>query len=387
MAAMGITRLASTTGLDRVGIPVCAAVRPNSRSVSVAQGKGATVEAAAVSALMEAAEVFHAEDVDGRAHAASCAELDARGERYLLHGLGRTARPLGRRTRLRWIEGFELRTGSPCWVPLELVSTDYRLPRAADAGLFAASTNGLASGNHLVEAAISGLCELVERDAAALWAVRGWAERAGRRVDPLSVGDASCLDLVASFLRAGLTPRLWDMTTDIGIPAFLCRVSDPRAGAGALPGVACGYGCHPDRGVALARALLEAAQSRLTRIAGARDDLGPDDYTVEEAPEVWEALLDLGPGDGPSGGATPRRFAAVPTFGSDDLAQDLAWLLERLEGAGLGPAVAVDLTDPRFGIPVLRLVVPGLEGVASHPDYRPGRRAKVLAGTGEGRAR
>jgi ribosomal protein S12 methylthiotransferase accessory factor len=40
---MGVTRIANVTGLDRIGIPVAIAVRPNSRSVSVAQGKGQTV--------------------------------------------------------------------------------------------------------------------------------------------------------------------------------------------------------------------------------------------------------------------------------------------------------------------------------------------------------
>jgi ribosomal protein S12 methylthiotransferase accessory factor len=36
-ARMGITRLGNITGLDRIGIPVAIAVRPNSRSVSVSQ--------------------------------------------------------------------------------------------------------------------------------------------------------------------------------------------------------------------------------------------------------------------------------------------------------------------------------------------------------------
>ncbi len=60
-AAMGITRLGNITGLDRIGIPVAVAVRPNSRSVSVAQGKGLDLPQAMASALMEACEGFHAE--------------------------------------------------------------------------------------------------------------------------------------------------------------------------------------------------------------------------------------------------------------------------------------------------------------------------------------
>ena len=60
---MGITRLGNITGLDRIGIPVAIAVRPNSRSVSVAQGKGLEMPQAMASALMEACETFHAEQI------------------------------------------------------------------------------------------------------------------------------------------------------------------------------------------------------------------------------------------------------------------------------------------------------------------------------------
>ena len=62
MAAMGITRLADLTGLDRIGVPVFAAVRPNARSVATSQGKGLAQDAARVGALMEAVESWHAVD-------------------------------------------------------------------------------------------------------------------------------------------------------------------------------------------------------------------------------------------------------------------------------------------------------------------------------------
>src|SRR5580700_6499547 len=67
---MGITRLGNITGLDRIGIPVAIAVRPNSRSVSVSQGKGLELPQAMASALMEACEGFHAEEIGPCRHAA-----------------------------------------------------------------------------------------------------------------------------------------------------------------------------------------------------------------------------------------------------------------------------------------------------------------------------
>ena len=63
MARLGITRLANVTGLDRVGIPVVMAMRPNSRSVAVSQGKGVDLDAAKASALMESVESWHAERI------------------------------------------------------------------------------------------------------------------------------------------------------------------------------------------------------------------------------------------------------------------------------------------------------------------------------------
>lgn len=38
LPALGITRIANVTGLDRIGMPVVMVCRPNSRSLAVAQG-------------------------------------------------------------------------------------------------------------------------------------------------------------------------------------------------------------------------------------------------------------------------------------------------------------------------------------------------------------
>src|ERR1700733_2330877 len=58
---VGVTRIADHTGLDTIGIPVIAAIRPMARSLSTQHGKGATPAAARVSAVMEAIETFTAE--------------------------------------------------------------------------------------------------------------------------------------------------------------------------------------------------------------------------------------------------------------------------------------------------------------------------------------
>jgi hypothetical protein len=38
----------------------------------------------------------------------------------------------------------------------------------------------------------------------------------------------------------------------------------------------------------------------------------------------------------------------------------------------------VDLTMPEFNLPVVKIVIPGLEGVPDGPDYVPGARAQAV---------
>jgi len=369
---MGITRLGNITGLDRIGIPVAIAVRPNSRSVSVSQGKGLELPQAMASALMEACEGFHAEEIGPCRHAAY-REL-SRTETVVDPGtLCAGGRPFHPGAAIAWIEGYDLLRREPCWVPAEIVHTDYTL-RQPD-GHFLAGSNGLASGNHPVEAINAALYEVVERDAVALWIARPLRRRADCVLDPASVDDPDCRGLLAKYEAAEIAVRVWDVTTDIGIAAFLCEIRDLSAGDPQRLRRFHGSGCHADRAIALSRALTEAAQTRLTYIAGIRDDLSPAEYREAPGAEIGDALLDALARE-----TAPASFGTVPSFAADDLAEDLRWAPGRLAAVSLGRAVAVDLSRPDLAIPVVRLVIPGLEWDPHHPNYRPGRRAREIAG-------
>jgi YcaO-like protein with predicted kinase domain len=367
---MGITRLGNITGLDRIGIPVVTAVRPNSRSVSVSQGKGLDLTQATASALMEAIEGFHAEEVaEGRR--ASYREVAAEAAVVDPLTLCSTGRPFDAGAEICWLEGYDLLRQEPCRVPAELIHTDYTQPLD---GYFLAGSNGLASGNHPVEAIGSAICELVERDAVAVWSASGVRAQAGRSLDIDSVDDADCRTLLAKFGEAGMAVRLWNVTTEIGIAAFVCDIRDLSEGDPSRLRRFHGAGCHPDRAIALSRALTEAAQTRLTYIAGIRDDLLPAEYEEPPNADIVDALLDALRRE-----SEPHALRDVPSFPADDLDQDLRWVLERLRAAGIGRVVAVDLTRPEFAIPVVRLVIPGLEGDIKHPHYTPGARARRAA--------
>jgi YcaO-like protein with predicted kinase domain len=367
---MGITRLGNITGLDRIGIPVAVAIRPNSRSVSASQGKGIDLTQAMASAMMEAIEGFHAEEV-GEGQCASYRALAVNSRVVDPDMLCGTGQSFDIDVPIRWLEGCDLLTREPCWLPAEIVHTDYTQPLD---GYFLAGSNGLASGNHLVEAVSSAICELIERDAVAVWSASGIRARAQRSVDIASIDDPDCLGLLAKYDKAGIAVRLWNVTTDIGIAAFVCDICDRSVREPRQLRYFHGAGCHPDRVIALVRALTEAAQTRLTYITGIRDDLLPLEYEEPPTADIVDALLDALRQE-----SWPHSFHEVPSFAADDLAQDLRHELECLRSAGITRVVTVDLTRPDFCIPVVRVVIPGLEGDIKHPHYLPGARARRVA--------
>jgi len=75
----------------------------------------------------------------------------------------------------------------------------------------------------------------------------------------------------------------------------------------------------------------------------------------------------------------PRSFLESPHWDSDTLDADVEWELERLRAAGVKRVVAIDLAKEAFGLPVVRVVIPGLEAISEMPRYLPGLRARAMA--------
>jgi YcaO-like protein with predicted kinase domain len=275
---------------------------------------------------------------------------------------------------LLWIEGTDLGSAEPIWVPYEVVHTNYTFPQVTGSGCFAMTSNGLASGNHLLEAISHGICEVVERDATTLWTLGGAARQAEMRLDLTTIDDPGCCWVLERFAQARIEVAVWETTTDVGIPAFLCVIAERDADPLRSLYTGAGMGCHPTRGVALLRALTEAAQSRATLIAGSRDDCYRVGYEEGRHPDVLRAQR----AQLAAAGAL-RNFRAVPSWESDSLAEDIAWELERLSAVGCEQVIMVDLTRPEFRLSVARMIIPGLEGPEEKlPDYVPGARARAV---------
>ncbi len=355
LPACGITRLANVTGLDRIGIPVWMCVRPNGRSLAVSQGKGTTHELAQASAVMEAIESFHAEHAPPPVLVASCR---AARRRHAVLGPRRFTPGLRWRTfsddrDLCWSAATDLASGEPLLLPHVRVTLDWSHPHP-DAGLLQVTSTGLASGNSRAEALCHALFEVIERDAEWRWQrSSSAAERAGE-IDPTTVDTPHLRAILDRLAAAEVQVRMHDITSRVGIPVFACEIHD--AGPVGRIGPFGGYGCHLSPEIALSRAVTEAVQSRLTYIAGSRDDMYPASYE---------------PGN-PAAAGTPAasptrdfRRAVTPPMGTT-FEEDLQITRGLLREAGMDRVAAVDLTHPEIGIPVVMAVVPGMRETDGH---------------------
>jgi YcaO-like protein with predicted kinase domain len=373
---MGITRIANVTGLDYLGIPVVMVARPNSRVLAVTQGKGVDLDHAKASGVMEAVESYHGERIRLPLMLMTCSEiarLHAVVDPAMLPSVPDSL--YHPNLPILWIEGFDLISRSPIWLPYESVHVNFSLPLPQGSGCFASSTNGLASGNHILEAISSGICEVVERDADALWLHADEGTRQGRRVDLATIDDERSRWILDKYRQAQMAVEVWDTTSDIGIPSFRCHIYESDDNPNDAQGTFFGAGCHPSRSVAMLRALTEAAQSRLTYISGSRDDIERRDYRRPGDETPAERRKREEPTVRPS-----RRFQATASGDTETLNDDLRWELSQLQAAGLTQVIVVDLTVPEFNLPVVKVVIPGLEGVPDGPEYIPGMRAQAVMG-------
>ncbi|GAA2679906.1 MULTISPECIES: YcaO-like family protein [Actinosynnema] len=340
----GITRVARLTGLDSLGLPVWTAVRPAATTLSTSQGKGITDLLAKVSAVAEAIELWHVEQPP---------PVFARGPaREIAPDCPLAALPLRRDLPGQvlagvvwdWMAGVGLCDGQAVLLPVDLVRRRTARP-AWTPDLLRATSTGLACGSSREEALLHALYEVVERDVLHRDTLTRAAARTPVDLNTVPAGPGrEVLDLIAA---ARFSVEASAVTGPYRLPVVLaCLWSEDH------PALFAGAGCHGDPQIALTRALTEAAQSRLTVLAGTRDDL-PGDYGPLDAPTrptppaVPGARVDWARA---IGGCDPPRGGFAARVGE---------VAERVRAVTGHQPVALDLTLPGEPVHTVQVICPG----------------------------
>lgn len=212
-----------------------------------------------------------------------------------------------------------------------------------------ANSNGCAAGSSIEDAVLQALLELVERDAVAIW----WYNRTPvPGVDLDSFRDRwidECREV-----HAGLGREVWllDVTADLGVPVM---VALSRRTDGGREDVMLGCGAHLDPRIAARRALTELNQC-MPMVCGATDldSFDTDTRTWFEQIRVAEQ-----PWLAPDPAVAPHDASHHDHQHRDDLADDIRGIRDALEARGM-EVLVLDQTRPDLGLPVVRVVVPGL---------------------------
>ena len=230
----------------------------------------------------------------------------------------------------------------------------FSYPFAAGRRYCVSCSNGSAAGNTLEEAILQGFLELVERDSVALW----WYNRVSRPGVDLASFDEPYLRQVTAALAAR-SRDLWviDLTADLGVPVFVALSRRTDCGPSRI---LLGFGAHFDPRTALIRAITEHNQvlaSFFPTESRERDlDIIEEVHTLN-----WlrTATLDNQPYLAPDPRSRLRAATDYPERPTDDLREDVLTCQAMAERLGLEMLV-LDQTRPDIGLPVVKVVVPGL---------------------------
>lgn len=359
-ARYGITRVADTTYLDRTEIPTFSAVVPNSPDlISVYNGKGRTREASMVSAVMEAVE-------RQAAAAVALPTVDMRVGDVLefvdLRAAGLREDALDLVTPC--VAATNLLNGEV--VPLPLASV--QCPWFGEKLFSTTSSNGLASGNTLVEALYHALTELIERHVWSLFYVRSQlvprfylgpdsSDIAYAKEIVTPTGDKSIDELLERIARCGFAIRLMALEEPPLPMLVLAGIVDDRADP---PMAHAGLGCALSAKHAIERAVTECVQSRVVDIQAAREDIlrstEPGGVFGTHARRQMELPHGRWYFDLPAGRVQVGDLLERST---DDLGLDLHRTLSGVRDHGFPGVYAVDLAIPDLA--AVRVVVPGME--------------------------
>jgi ribosomal protein S12 methylthiotransferase accessory factor len=337
-------------------------------------GKGSTAQQAEASALMEAIErysgIFQGDEIrtlrrftdfaPGDAIAPndvmlfSDAQYARRDDATQGHDDSPAPNPFDPSAEIEWTPVWSLRDKTFRHLPTSLL---YYFRRGPGADQTSADSNGCAAGNSLEEAIVQGFLELVERDSYAIW----WYNRTQHpELDLERLDDSYILDLKAQLTDAGRKLWVLDITNDLGIPSF---VAISHWMEGDKECLEFGSGSHFDTRIAALRAITELNQFFSIGLLARRNA----QKTGRDASPEWK--LEEHPYFTPRGAPMLRPDFGT-SFGHLDKREQVLACMRLAEQKGMDFLV-LDQTRPDIGVPVARVIVPGLRHF--YRRYAPGR--------------
>jgi bacteriocin biosynthesis cyclodehydratase domain-containing protein len=264
---------------------------------------------------------------------------------------------------IEWTPVWSLTRQASRYLPTSFCYFNY--PFTDQEAFCIACSNGNAAGNTLEEAILQGFFELVERDSVALW----WYSRVRRPgVDLDSFADPYLVSL-RDFLRRRHR-EMWaiDLTSDLNVPVFAAVC---RSILGPEERIVLGFGAHLDAHIALLRAVTEMNQMLSSLLQEPDREVLSEHVTDRETVEwLRTATVANQPYLLADDAVPPRKASDYERSWSDDVTQDVRACQALVERRGMEMLV-LDQTRAEIGLPVVKVIVPGLRHFWAR--FAPGR--------------
>lgn len=376
-----VPRLYRTKGAPMV-VSIAELGLSHSATRTAGYGRAPTIDESAFVALLEGLERHAGELPNGKRTSVrgSYDELESaldprtlgiHDTRYASHPAFRLS-PYEPARQMAWVWGYSVTPGRPILVPEQIAYYRRRITDRQNRSdyCFYESSNGCALGNAPEEAALCGLFEVAERDAFLLT----WYARLGAPEIPVDdITDPLIQLLTDKIDRAGYDLHLFDITSDLGIPAVWAlavarrpdlpatfstagaHLSPARAAAGAITEIAINVVFKtplPDERRRAVEEMLTAPEKVLTL----EDHV--DLYTLPESKERFDFLLRPGR---PTRRLDEMRPAAALDHPVNDVGETFRRVAGHLSTLGLD-VVVVDVTAEEqrpFNLRTAKVIVPG----------------------------
>ena len=286
--------------------------------------------------------------------------------------------PFTPETAVRWTQAVNLDSGESCYLPAAMVFLPYYFKQKDGEGaILQPISTGLACHCSMAEAAVSGICEVIERDAVMIT----WQARMARPHIAIESLSEQNRELVRRYKEAGASVFLFNITMDHGVPTIFSVL---RSRAPDLPALIVAASAHLDPEHAVRKSLEELALTRRSaqHLKQSMPALLPDEayknitnqdshlrfYCDQENTRLAEFLFE----------STERiDFQDLPNVATEQPDGDLKVLTERIRGINHDVYLA-DVTTPDIrglGLCVVRAVIPGFQPLFF------GHRFRALGGT------
>ncbi|MCP4268070.1 MAG: YcaO-like family protein, partial [Candidatus Brocadiaceae bacterium] len=311
-------------------------IRPAATNLVVDSGKGETRDEALVATMAEAIERYCGENCLNERIALK--DIDSI-ENLVFYPSLPFRRPLDDYLEVTVVKRYP--DMKAFYTPFELISYANTNPRK-ELSRYPWGTTGLGAHTSTENAVLSGLLEVMERDAISSMFF-GTGDISFRRVDVRYIPEELQV-LAAKIVEFPYELIIIEICTRFGMSVFAVYHTDKFLYPGGI-----GYGTHPCRSIGLKHALLEAAQSRVLRIAGSRDDLR---FLIDDSYKL-DSLFSL----------TPEQFDDSSGDKIEHLSDEdvLLFCVEKLKAIDIDIYFSELIIEPSPPLTVVKVIAPGLK--------------------------